>query len=172
MHTNSFINIIKIPWTLTRKFIYPLLITGLLSLNLLTLVSDGVYSALYNSLSYLPFQQLMKNSSANKYKKLSGKMRSLSARNAKLNQKFKKSAHIVKKVSRRIGKRTLRNIVENIAAIPGESVPLIGAAVVITITSIDLIDACNNMKDMDEIRSALNIQDEEDYSFKICGKSL
>ncbi|WP_146066424.1 hypothetical protein, partial [Candidatus Venteria ishoeyi] len=57
-----------------------------------------------------------------------------------------------KKVSRRVVKTSIRKV----GAMAGEALPYVGAAVIVSITAIELKDLCDTIKDMNELKRAFN----------------
>ena len=62
----------------------------------------------------------------------------------------------VNQTADRIGKRSLRSAKRNIATMPGASIPWIGPAVIVSITSLELYDLCETIKDMNKLRKIFN----------------
>lgn len=135
-----------------------MLLISLLISNGLTLFNHQFYNALYSALSHLIPARWQKNSVSNK---LSTKTKKLKAIKNK-----------TKIITQRVAKRTARNITANIAAIPAESIPAIGIGVVLAITAMDLHDACDDLKDMNELSSLMNLSTNNQETSKICGMSL
>ena len=59
------------------------------------------------------------------------------------------------------------------AAIPGEAIPLLGVTLLIAGTSYELYEACNSMKDLDELYSDMGMADEtpDDVLHSVCDPS-
>lgn len=134
------------------------MLISLLISNGLTLFNNQFYGSLYSALGHLVPNSWKNNSPA---KKLSTKTKALKKIKAK-----------IKMITQRVTKRTARNISANIAAIPAESIPAVGIGVVIAITAMDLHDACDDLKDMDELSSLMDINIEPQETAKVCGMSL
>lgn len=141
-----------------KKLIVPSLLITLLISNGLTLFNSQFYGALFSALSHLVPNSWQKNSPA---KSLSNKTKTI-----------KKIKSKTKVITRRVAKRTVRNISANIAAIPAESIPAVGVGIVIAITAMDLHDACEDLKDMDELSSLMNFENDNKETSKICGMSI
>ncbi len=61
----------------------------------------------------------------------------------------------VKKLDRitaRIGRRSADNAVRNIASIPLESVPILGPLTIVSVTALEIKDACQTLEDMEALR--------------------
>jgi hypothetical protein len=63
---------------------------------------------------------------------------------------------------------------KGIAAIPAESIPFIGVAVLITDTGYELYAACETVRDLDQLYADLGIADEvqEDAMHSVCDPEL
>ena len=74
----------------------------------------------------------------------------------------------VSRITKNITRRTILGVGRNIAAAYAEAIPVSGVAVILGVTTWELYDACQTMKDMDEINKSMGINDavEED---KVCG---
>ncbi len=135
-----------------------MLVIILLISNALTLFNINAYNTLYAALARFIPLSWKKNSPAHK----------LSARTHTL-KKFKAKTQTI---SRRISQRTLRNISANLAAIPAESIPVVGAGVIVAITAMDLHDACADLKDMDELTTSMGLTHTNPETQKVCGFEL
>ena len=73
----------------------------------------------------------------------------------------------------RLASRTRRVAAESIAAIPGGAIPLLGLSLLIAGTSYELYEACNSMKDLDELYSDMGMTDEtpDDVLHSVCDPS-
>ena len=140
--------------TIIRKGITVLIIIGLLTSNGKILFSASFYGALYGSLfDVVPFQW-HKNSLHEKWSTNNAQLKSIETK--------------TKKIANRVSKRTIRNITTNLAAVPAESIPFLGMATILAITAMDLKGACDDMKDMDELKGIFSTSDGEKAD-KVCG---
>ena len=73
-----------------------------------------------------------------------------------LNKKITKTKKQVGGLTRKIGIRTGRSVVRSVASIPAEAIPFIGVATTITITGLEIKDACATMKDLEELNRLLD----------------
>ena len=71
--------------------------------------------------------------------------------------------------TKRIAKRTIRGVSRSLKAIPADFIPYAGNAITLGVTVWELYDACETMKDMDEIIKSMGINDtvEKDKACKI-----
>jgi hypothetical protein len=80
----------------------------------------------------------------------------------------------IRKFGTRLASRTKRVAAKSIAAIPAESIPFIGLAVLIADTGYELYAACESVKDLDKLYADLGIDDEssEDAMHSVCDPEL
>ena len=76
----------------------------------------------------------------------------------------------VKKVSSRLAVRSARSASRNVSASAAEAIPWIGAAIVVAEVGWDVYDACETMKDVNELNRIFG-NDPEDQS-KVCGMKV
>jgi hypothetical protein len=75
----------------------------------------------------------------------------------------------------RLVSRTKRVAAKSIAAIPAESIPLIGIGILIADTAYELYAACETVKDLDQLYSDLGMMDEatdDDVMHSVCQPEL
>lgn len=74
----------------------------------------------------------------------------------------------------RLASRTKRVAAKSIAAIPAESIPFLGVAVLIADTSYELYAACETVTDLDQLYVDLGIEDEstDDVLHTVCNPEL
>jgi hypothetical protein len=79
-----------------------------------------------------------------------------------------------RKFGARLTSRTKRVAAKSIAAIPAESIPLIGVAVLIADTGYELYAACETVRDLDQLYSDLGMADEtqDDIMQSVCDPEL
>jgi hypothetical protein len=79
-----------------------------------------------------------------------------------------------KKFGKRLATRTKRVTARSIAAIPAESIPFIGVAVLIADTGYELYAACETVRDLDQLYTELGMADEapEDVMHSVCDPEL
>lgn len=68
-------------------------------------------------------------------------------------------AKTAKEVAERVQGRLAKGVIRNVAAIPAESIPFIGIAVTVSMTALDLYDACETMKEINELLVRQSILD-------------
>jgi hypothetical protein len=79
-----------------------------------------------------------------------------------------------KKFGTRLASRTKRVAAKSIAAIPAESIPFIGVAVLIADTGYELYAACETVRDLDQLYVELGMTDvtQEDAMHSVCDPDL
>jgi hypothetical protein len=153
------------------------LIVGLLITNVFSLINEKFHDGLFGALSELVPTSWVKESKysrhselSKKHTNLSTKHQALTTKHTNLSTKFDTHKANSKKIAKRIATRTIRNTTVNLAAIPVESVPWLGAGMVLAVTTMDVKDACDNMTDMDSMLKELDL-DSSSETGKICGLS-
>ena len=92
---------------------------------------------------------------------------------ATLGKQIKTNKNVAGKITKRIAKRTTRGAIRNIASIPAEAVPYLGIPVIIAITALEIKDACETMKDVDELNKQFTVNAEiEEQATKVCGLKM
>jgi hypothetical protein len=79
-----------------------------------------------------------------------------------------------RKFGTRLASRTKRVAAKSIAAIPAESNPFIGVAVLIADTGYELYAACETVRDLDQLYADLGMPDEseDDATHSVCDPEL
>ncbi len=79
-----------------------------------------------------------------------------------------------RKFGTRLASRTKRVAAKSIAAIPAESIPFIGVAVLIADTGYELYAACETVRDLDQLYSDLGMNEEtpDDVMHSVCDPEL
>jgi len=97
----------------------------------------------------------------------------------KVNMQLKKageSKKLIKGVSRKMQKRITFNAARNISSIAAESLPVVGAGVVVVVTAYEIKDSCENLKDLHQLAIAAGLEhdadDEQDYYCGITTEDL
>ncbi len=123
---------------------------GLLATNILTLTSTAFNAAISGLMTTALGVQTVAGAMHNK----------LEARDRKIHQQ-KAAARQSKLATRQFGTRltarTKRVAAKSIAAIPAESIPFIGVAVLIADTGYELYAACETMRDLDQLYDSMGV---------------
>jgi hypothetical protein len=138
--------------TWTRRLIFTMTLLGLLASNVLTLTSTAFNAALSGAMSTALGIQTVADLMS---QRIASKERALLQAQTKLTNK--KAA--VKSFGTRLTSRTKRVAARGIAAIPAESAPYLGIAAVLAATGYELYEACESMRDLDELYASLDVTD-------------
>lgn len=81
---------------------------------------------------------------------------------------------VAKRFGTRLIARTKRVAAASVAAIPAESLPIIGISVLVAATAYELYEACESMKDLDELYAGRGMEDEVPGGAvgKVCNPNL
>jgi hypothetical protein len=154
-------------FALVKKLLLGFIFLGLVGTNILTLTSTAFNTAISGLLA-----------ASLGVKTVSGLMQSKIASQDLALKKHKAQLTSKKQATRRFGfrltQRTKRVTAKSIAAIPAESIPLIGIAVLIADTSYELYAACETIRDLDDLYESLGIVDQsaEDAIHAACNPNL
>jgi predicted RNase H-like nuclease (RuvC/YqgF family) len=104
---------------------------------------------------------------------LEGEVESLRPREVSYRGKTSSLGEAVEDTTERVSRRTALGTSRNVAATFGESVPMVGIAVVVGATAWEIKDACDTMKDLHELEVALDPTRANDASVKeVCGMAV
>lgn len=92
------------------------------------------------------------------------------AENSKLKSITEERSLTAQKISKRLVARSLANATRNAASVAGEVIPVVGTAIILSVTAWDIYDACETMKDVNELNSAFG-HPQEDKN-KVCGMKV
>jgi hypothetical protein len=151
---------------LFRYSVFLCITLGLLTSNALLLTSTAfnaaVSTALATSLGVSTVSSVLNN-------KLSAQQRQLK----NLQTRQIKRASAVRGFGRKLAARTQRVAARGIAAMPAESLPYVGAAVVVASVAYELYEACQTMRDLDALYSELGVSGElpDDAISNLCNPS-
>lgn len=87
----------------------------------------------------------------------------------KLAKKLEVSGKRAKETVAVVHKRLAKSISRNVAALPSESIPYVGIGVAVAVTSMDIVDACQTMKDFNELLVMLGQGEEKP---DLCGQKV
>ncbi len=163
--------------SIVKKTISSVVIIVLLITNILSLTNSKVHDALYGALSMLNISDLIKSSPTNKIQKLKKKNITLKKDKAEIKKIITKNKTTMSKVvaknkaiAARISTRVVRNSGMNLLSVPVEAVPIIGIASIVLVTAKDLHDACETMKDIEELLLMGDKQNRTTDTVKVCGQ--
>jgi len=173
-------------------------IAGLIATNVASIVNANVHDFLYKALwSVVAIggealaQKAMDNSlKAKTEQKIKSKTAEIEAQNKHLNSKIENQSKQIadletnkktltktlddngkfaKKTATKLRKRLAEGVARNLAYLPSKAAPYIGAAFIVASTSLDIYDACQTMKDFNELLVLLGQGEEEP---DICGQKV
>ncbi len=151
----------------TKRLLLGASLLALLITNILSLTNTAFNAALSGLLS-----------GALGVRTVSGAMHSRIASQDKVIKKHRVTAlqrkAATRKFGQRLASRTQRVAAKSIAAIPAESIPFIGVAVLIADTGYELYAACETVSDLDQLYSDLGMADEtpKDVMHSVCDPEL
>lgn len=99
---------------------------------------------------------------------LSTNNRQLSGTNRQLQRQIGTNRRVVRSAATRIGGRAVRTATRSIAAIPIESVPILGVATIIATTAWEIRDVCRTLDDMAEIQREMGDEPESTWHALAC----
>ena len=76
----------------------------------------------------------------------------------KQNKNLLKNKKHISKITKRIMTRTSIGAARNLASVPVEAIPTVGVAAVVGVTAFELKEACETMKDMNELNALMGIE--------------
>lgn len=129
----------------TRRIILTLTILGLLTTNLLTLTSTAFNAAVSGAMSTMLGIQTVAD---------------VMSQRAKATTASRRAA--AKNFGTKFTARTRRVAARSIGAIPAEAIPYLGIGVVLATTGYELYEACQGLRDLEELYSALEIEEAAD----------
>lgn len=132
--------------TCTKRLLLTCTILGLLATNVLTLTSTAFNAVLSGFMSTALGVATVTEVLQSKIVKqqAAAKSRKVAAR----------------KFGTRLTTRTKRVAAASVAAIPAEAIPFLGVGVLLAGTAYELYEACESMKDLDELYAGLGMADE------------
>ncbi len=153
--------------TWTKRLIITLTFLALIASNILTLTStafNAVLSGLVGTaLGLRTVSSMMHSKFASQDRALKEQQSTAVKRKA-----------AIRKFGTRLASRIKRVAAKSIAAIPAESIPLIGVAVLIADTGYELYAACESIRDLDELYTEMGMAGEvpDDAVHSVCDPEL
>jgi len=143
--------------TWTKRLLITCTILGLLVTNVFTLTSTAFNAALSGFMSTALGVATVTEV--------------LQSKIAKKDRAIQKRKAVTRKFGNRITARTKRVAAASVAAIPGEAIPFLGIGILVAGTAYELYEACESMKDLDELYAGLGMADEVpgDAVREVCG---
>lgn len=147
----------------------------LLATNVLSLVSATFHESAYRLLTSLPIEKFVANSMYEQRRQTNRANERLNKRNKALEKsavRHKVRLTKARNISKRIARRTARNATMNLSSVVGESVPYLGAGVIVAVTAADLKDGCDTLTDIDEMLSIIDAEAQNDMTSHVCGMQV
>ena len=143
--------------TWIKRLLLTCTIIGLLATNVLTLTSSAFNAALSGFMSTALGVATVTEA--------------LQSKIAKQDKAIRKRKAVTRKFGNRLTARTKRVATASVAAIPGEAIPFLGVGILIAGTAYELYEACESMKDLDELYAGLGMDEEVpgDVVREVCG---
>lgn len=91
------------------------------------------------------------------------------AKNQKLAQQMEVNGKQAKATAVTVHQRLAKGVSRNVAALPSESIPYLGLGVTLAVTSLDIYDACQTMKDFN---SLLRMMGQGEENPDLCGQKV
>ena len=161
-----------------KSILLGLSLAGLLATNIATLMSasahDWMHSALWRVFSIIGDQASADRALANSLKGrleqiVKEKTADLDAKNKHLAHQLEANGKQAKKTVAAVHKRLAKGVSRNVAALPGESLPYVGVGVTLAVTSLDIYDACQTMKDFNDL---LRMMGQGEEAPDLCGQKV
>ncbi len=154
-------------FTWTKRLILTASFLALIATNILTLTNaafNGVVSGLMGTALGIHTVSSMMQTKLSSQDKTIKKQAAVQTKRKAATRKF----------GTRLASRTKRVAAKSMAAIPAESIPFIGVAVLIADTGYELYAACETVKDLDQLYSDLGMADEtpDDVLHSVCDAGL
>ena len=167
------------------RFVFVLLLTASLFVNVIMMSwSAGsffiakTFDLVTGTSSVISEMQISNENLKKQTVQLQKKNSNLSKKHFELTETIKKNdavaskrKQLVSETSKRIQKRTAKSAFRSVVAVPAEAIPFIGVFVVFSVTSWELYDACNTMKDLAVLSEYLNDGEAEDTN-EVCGLKI
>ena len=96
----------------------------------------------------------------------------LLASNKRLTTKIDTNKHTVKQLSKKIVNRTLWRTGRNIAGVVPEAIPVVGIFAIVSLTALDIKDACDTMRDMKVLNAQFDPDESEVNENDVCGVNV
>jgi hypothetical protein len=140
--------------------------------NVLTVSNSTFQQSLYDLLSHVPVAGLLKNSLVANKNVLELDNRNLRQQYQQLNSKWESHRTKANTVAKGVIKRSAKNAAKNVSSIIGEAIPYLGTALIVSVTADDVIDACNTIRDMNEMAAFLETETNIVQQNTVCGTKV
>lgn len=166
-------------------------LVGLLASNVASLVSAGAHDWMHNALWRVlsiggqavadralanspkaKLDQTVKAKTADldaKHKLQAKELEDVDVKNRKLAQQLDANGKQAKATVAAVHQRLAKGVSRNVAALPSESIPYLGLGVTLAVTSLDIYDACQTMKDFNDL---LRMMGQGEEKPDLCGQKV
>jgi len=79
-----------------------------------------------------------------------------------IQEKTARRAAATTSFANKVSVRTVKNVSRNVASMAAEALPYVGIGVMVGITALDIKDACDTLKDMNELKAAFDLPKEDE----------
>ena len=170
-----------------KSLLVSLSIVGLFTTNIATLVNstahDWMHRALWSVLAIggdvLAAKAMINSPKAKADQKVKAQAADLEAKNKQLDElhaskkelakKLETNGKFAKETASKVHKRLAAGVLRNIAALPSKAAPVAGVTALVAFTTMDVYDACQTMKDFNELLVRLG---EGEENPDLCGKKV
>jgi len=104
-----------------------------------------------------------------KHKHQAKELEDIQVKNRKLAQQLDVNGKQAKATVAAVHQRLAKGVSRNVAALPSESIPYLGLGVTLAVTSLDIYDACQTMKDFNAL---LRIMGQGEEKPDLCGQKV
>lgn len=140
--------------------------------NVATVLNSRFQQSLYEMLSHIPVDGLLSNSLIASKNLLELDNHNLRQQYQQLNTKWETHRTKASAVSKGVIKRSAKNAAKNVSSVIGEAIPYLGTALIISVTADDVLDACNTIRDMNEMAELLEMESARDEQNTVCGTKV
>lgn len=157
------------------------IIVGLFASNVATLTDEASHQAGYNLIHKIldsvsgrerAAKLLDYSPTVRRRSDIAIATKAVNAENLELKSLAKIRSEAVRKASIKVARRSATNASRNLLSIPGEAIPIIGTMFVLGVTAADLYDACQTIKDINELNTIFGHTDEGGDQAAVCGMKV
>lgn len=174
-----------------KTLLVSLSLVGLLASNVASLVSAGAHDWMHNALWRVlsiggqsvadrvlanspkaKLDQTVKTKTADldaKNRLQAKELEEVHVKNRKLAQQLDVNGKQAKATVAAVHQRLAKGVSRNVAALPSESIPYLGLGVTLAVTSLDIYDACQTMKDFNDL---LRMMGQGEEKPDLCGQKV
>lgn len=140
--------------------------------NLMTVANSTFQQSLHGLLSLVPVEGVMQNSLVNTLSRIELQNQDLHHQVHQLHSKWESHQTKANSVTKGVVKRSARNALKNVTSVFGEAIPYLGTALIVSVTADDVIDACDTIRDMNEMAALLETEGAYDDQNTVCGTKV